>query len=275
MKKAVSFIMTLFFISTAIFVRSTDKNFITVCFLETGNSDCIIVKTQESAILIDTALQESYSYIDSKLKSMNIEKLDCLIITHYDKDHVGSAADVIKDYEPDEIYVTYDRPKVYSKAHKNFINIVKELKLEPTIIRENTSFQFSDTTLEIIPPKSDSFTQDASNNSSLMISLEYGSTSFLMTGDIESERIAEILTDGIGEYDVLKVPHHGWIEDNTSDLFKAVSPRYSVITNSTGYRKIPSTVAALISCGSYIYSTANGEVTFKCYKNHVAVSQIL
>ena len=108
-----------------------------------------------------------------------------------------------------------------------------------------------------------------------MVTLEYGSTSFLFAADIERDRIAEVLSDGIGEFDVLKVPHHGFKESNSADFFRAVSPKYSVITNSTGYRKFPTTVANLISCGSYIYSTANGDVTFKCYKNYVAVSQIL
>ncbi len=273
MKKAVSFILCLIIFSAGIFVRSNDKNFITVTFLKTGNSDCIIIKTTDAAIMIDTALEESFYDINAKLQSLKINKLDCLILTHYDKDHVGSASAIIKKYKPQKIYVTYDRPKIYSKAHKNYINTIESLGLNPTVVRKTLFVNYGNTHINVIPPKSDYYLFDSSNNSSLLVTLSFGSTSFLFTGDIERERISEILNDGIAHYDVLKIPHHGWNEDNTADFIKSVSPRYSVITNSTGYRKIPATVAALITCGSYIYSTTNGEVTFKCYKNYVAVSQ--
>lgn len=268
-----SFILSLIIFSGGLFARSNDKNFITVTFLKTGNSDCIIIKTIDAAVMIDTALEESFETIDGKLKSMGIKELDYLIITHYDIDHIGSASQIINKYTPKEIYCTYNRPKIHSDSHKKYVDIVETLKITPNIVRKEKTIKLGKAVLKIIPPKSDFYLFDCSNNSSLLVSLFFGSSSFLFTGDIEKERISEVLNEGIAKYDVLKVPHHGWVEDNTADLIKAVSPRYSVITNSSGYRKIPATLAALISNGSYFYTTTNGDVTFKCYENYVAVSQ--
>ncbi len=270
-----SFFVILVLLSTLTFVKSKDKNFITVAILQTGNSDCIIIKTPENAIMIDTALEKSYDTINKKLQSMDIKKLDSLIITHYDKDHIGSAARILENYSPEQIYVTYERPKVYSNAHKNYIETVDKLNLNPTIVRKVITLNYGEVRITIYPPKSDYYVFNPSNNSSLVVSLEYYSTSFLFAADIEKERIAEILNSGVGEYDVMKVPHHGWFESNSQEFFNAVSPKYSVVTNSYKFRKIEATVSALAKSGSYVYSTSNGEVVFNCYENYVAVAQQL
>ncbi len=273
MKKAVSFILSIVIVSAALIVESSESRYTSVSFLSTRNSDCIIINTPTTSVMIDTAYDESFGVIYDKLNSMGIEKLDILILTHYDKDHVGSAAEIIKKFSPERIYVTYDRPKVYSKAHRRYINTVKKLKLTPNIVRDYTELDIGGALLKIYPPKMDSYLYDCSNNSSLVVALEQQSVSFLFAADIEELRIAELLDDGIGNYDVLKVPHHGWTECNTAQFIERVSPRYSVVTNKSGRKSIPSTAASIIANGSYLYTTARGEVAFKCYENYYTVSQ--
>lgn len=273
LKKAVSFVLSIIVFSTAIFVDSCDKALVTVDFLKTGSSDCIIIKTKNHSVLIDTAYSESFEIIENKLYNLGVNTLDYLILTHYDKDHIGSASKVLTKYSPKEVFVTYDKPKVCSKAHKDYLKTINKHKIIPTVVNKQTKLNFDDVELLIIPPKKKLYSRDVSNNSSLVVAMRQASCSFLFSADVEYERIEEMLAQNIGHYDVLKVPHHGWYEKNTSEFIEKVSPKYSVVTNVNGYRKIPRTVSAIISSGSYLYTTAKGAVTVKCYDGYFSVYQ--
>lgn len=271
MKKAVSFIIILFMVSTGIFVRSYDKNQISVVFLNTGNSDCTIIKTQNHTVLIDTALEESYNAIKNKLNNMDVKKIDYLIVTHFDIDHVGNAAKIIKEYNPKIIYTTYARSKIYSSAQAGFMEALKENSNKHFVVEQPTEIVIDGAYIRIQPPESKYYELDPSNNSSLVVTLKYGNNSILFAADVEEGRIKEMLNNGIEHYDILKVPHHGILETNSLQLFQSVKPRYAVITAE---RKKKETYKMLKKCGAYVYSTHNGEITVKLYKNSVAISQL-
>ena len=268
-----SLFLSIIIFSTTIFVDSCDKPLVTVDFLNTGSSDCIIINTENHSIMIDTAYSESLGIIENKLQNIGIDTLNYLILTHYDKDHIGSAAEIVKRYSPKTMYVTYDRPRVCSNAHKTLIETIKSLNIAPTVVRNRIKLILDDVEIEIIPPKEKGYHKDLSNNSSLVVSLKHQSCSFLFAADIEYDRIQELINLDIGSYDILKVPHHGWYENNTIEFMRKVSPKYSIITNVNGYRKIPQTVTAILSVGSYMYTTAKGEVSVKCYNGYYSVSQ--
>lgn len=268
-----SFFLSIIMFSVTIFVDSCDKALVTVNFLKTGSSDCIIIKTENHSVLIDTAYSESFEIIDNELKTLGIDKLDYLILTHYDKDHIGSASKILTNYSPKKIYVTYDKPKVCSKAHREYLNTVNQSDFNPIVVKSLTELNLDEVKLMIIPPEKRWYSRDLSNNSSLVVAMYQDSCSILFAADVEYERLQELIDKDIGHFDVLKVPHHGWYEKNTPQFIEKVSPKYSVVTNANGYSKIPRTVSAIISSGSYLYTTAKGAVTVKCYDGYFSVYQ--
>ena len=268
-----SFFLSIIIFSVTIFVDSCDKALVTVDFLKTGSSDCIIIKTENHSVLIDTAYSESFEIIDNELKTLGVDKLDYLILTHYDKDHIGSAAQVLTKYSPQKIFVTYDKPKVCSKAHREYLNTVNKSGFKPIVVKRLTELSLDDVKLTIIPPKKRWYSHDLSNNSSLVVAMYQESCSFLFAADVEYERLEELIDQDIGHFDVLKIPHHGWYEKNTPQFIEKVFPKYSIVTNANGYSKIPKTVSAIISRGSYLYSTSKGAVTVKCYDGYFSVHQ--
>ena len=272
MKRAVSFVCALLIVSTIIFVRSNDKCSAVVSVLKTGNSDCIIIKTNNYNIMLDTALESSYTVIKKHLNNMNIKRLDYLILTHFDKDHIGSASKIIKEYKPSIIFTTYPRTKIYSPAHKKLLNTFSKYSISPTVVENTTKLTLGDVVINIYPPHSDYYVFDSSNNSSLVVTMECGTNSFFFGADIEESRINEILNNGVKKYDVLKVPHHGIMEPNSTQLFKAVSAKYAIIT--AGHKR-EEAVSALKRSGSYVYSTHKGVITFRCYPDYMSVSQNL
>ena len=93
-----------------------------------------------------------------------------------------------------------------------------------------------------------------------MISARYGENSFLFAGDAENPRLSELLSEGVGRHDVLKVPHHGRSEKFSSAFFAAVQPKYSVITSDEEDREDASVVQALKQYGD-VFLTREGAVT--------------
>ena len=75
----------------------------TVDFLSTGKSDCALIRMDELVILSDTADADDYETIARCLKSYGIKKIDYMILSHYDKDHIGAAAPLIRYYEVEKV----------------------------------------------------------------------------------------------------------------------------------------------------------------------------
>ena len=131
-------------------------------------------------------------------------------------------------------------------------------------VRETLSFEFDGVAITVDPPREETYAQDASNNSSLIVTVSLGSQTLLFMGDAESARIAEYLAGAPVDCTLLKVPHHGGKEPMTEALLEAVCPEYAVITCSDAERESASTTAALRSCGAEIFLTRLGSVSVCC-----------
>ena len=97
------------------------------------------------------------------------------------------------------------------------------------IFQAGMTFEIEGVTVEVLHP---SLTKQAkTNNSSVVLRLSYGSTSFLFTGDIEKEAEASLIKSGATLHaDVLKVPHHGSKTSSTNAFLDAVQPQIAVIS---------------------------------------------
>ena len=80
-------------------------------------------------------------------------------------------------------------------------------------------------------------------------------------------------SDGTEKYDVLKVPHHGYYEDNTGEFISEISPTFSVITTTSLSPPSPQTVMELYRIGSKVYFTDNGRVEMTTDGNKLSVKQ--
>ena len=115
--------------------------------------------------------------------------------------------------------------------------------------------------------------ENASNDMSLVVRVEYGQTSFLFAADAENDRLFELLEEGDLASDVLKVPHHGGYEALSSAFFQAVSPEYAVITSDAENPEDETVVHILSSLGATVYLTRLGSVTMVSDGENLDVSQ--
>lgn len=247
--------------------RELREGEIGVYFIDTAQSDAILIKSSEGAVLIDTGDVDNGKEIVSFLRSKDVKTLNSLVITHPHSDHIGGIFEVLGNTEVGNLYmpdipedliydtVLYDETIEYS--YKNGINFISADSDEEFSIG-NMKFTF----LSPIDSYSDV------NNYSAVLKLEYQACSFLFCGDIEKEGIEKLLkSDADLSADLVKVPHHGGNMSLNSEFYLRVSPRYAVITvgeNSYGHPNY-NTLEALNEIGAEIYRTdKSGTVSFIC-----------
>ncbi len=229
-----------------------------VCF-QAGCADAFLLLTPNSTVLIDCGEKGFGRTILAELEARGIQRLDCMMITHFDQDHVGGAARIINNFPVSRILQS-NSPKD-SEEYEKYVKAVKSAGIEPETVRENLSFAIDGVSYTVNPPKKSKYNSDTSNNSSLIISVENGQNRLLFTGDAEDERLEEFLSSGDwGEYDFLKMPHHGRWHEPLLLLVGAASPRYALITSSDDEPEDAETLELLEASGVETLLTRSGQV---------------
>lgn len=231
-------------------------------FFSAGKADAILLYSAHAAVLIDTGERGFGKEIAAYLNEKGIHTLDALIITHFDQDHVGGAAKVLKSVAVKRVYQS-DCPKD-SKEYAKYEAVLAETGISPVTVRSAVTLTLDGLSLTIDPPRQTSYDTDPSNNSSLIVSAQYGEKRFLFAGDAEDARLSEFLAEDNGTYDLLKVPYHGRWQKKLTALIDAVSPAVAVITSSDDQTEDAETVSALKRAGAKVFLTRKAAVLAVC-----------
>lgn len=234
-----------------------------------GKADSILVTTHDKHMLIDTGEDEDVEEVLSYLKDANISTLDTLIITHFDKDHVGGADKILKQLTVKQVLMPNYTSN--SKQTTEFIEALEETGVQATRVNETLNFEFGEAQVSILPPYQSTY--DGDNDYSLVTSIIYGETSFLFAGDAEATRLAELINEGNLAHTFLKVPHHGRFNEQTTAFFKAVKPEIAVITASNKNPADEETLRTLRDIDAAVYITKNGTITVMSDGHTLTVQQ--
>lgn len=234
-----------------------------------GKADCILVTVHDKHMLIDTGEDKDIAEVLSYLEDANITSLDTLIITHFDKDHVGGADQILKQLTVKQVLM----PSYYSdsKQTTQFMEAIEETGVTAIRLNETLNFKFGEAQVSVLPPHKSTY--DGDNDHSLVTSLIYGDTSFLFSGDAEATRLAELLDDGNLSHTFLKVPHHGRFNEQTTAFFTAVKPEVAVITASNKNPADQQTLDTLQAIGADTYITKDGTITITSDGHTLSVQQ--
>lgn len=202
-----------------------------VHFLDAGQGDSILVRSENENLLIDAGTNEDEEMVVSYLKEQGVEKLDYVIATHPHIDHIGGMDAVIETFPvgtcflPEETYDTESFQEVLTALDE------ADIKIRHPEFMEN--YEIGSGRFVFITPDSEKQYEDI-NDSSLGIRLTNGAHSFLLCGDISQRIEKEILKSGISiRSDVMKLNHHGSRDANSWKFLKAASPSFVVITCGT------------------------------------------
>lgn len=249
----------------------------TVHFIDVGQADSALVTCDGHSMLIDGGNADDSNLVYSVLQRETNGHLDYVVGTHAHEDHIGGLSGA---FEADTADVTFCPVTEYdSKAFRNFKTRADERGGGITIPAVGDTFTLGEASVTVVAVNS---VPEDTNNTSIVIRIVYGDTSFLFTGDAEQETEEKILETGQDiESTVLKVGHHGSSTSTSQTFLDAVSPTYAVIScgkdNSYGHPH-SETLAKLASAGvevfrtdelGDIYCTSDGsEVTFSYGEYH-------
>ena len=218
---------------------TANSNLLTTSILKIGKADAIVITQNEHAMVIDCGEEEDGLELKEFLAKNGIDHLEALIITHYDKDHVGGADTIVEAVDIDRVLVPdYDGA---STEYSDFATAVEEKGLTLERLTESVSFNLGEALVTVDPPLDYSSVEEAKddplleidNNLSLITTIVHGNNRLLYMGDAEKARIKEFLTtEAAVDCDFLKVPHHGVYTTALVDLLDAVTPEYAAINDS-------------------------------------------
>lgn len=241
-------------------------------FLDTGKSDCILIEAGESIVVNDTADADDAEAICTFLDEQGKTQIVYLILSHFDKDHIGSAADLILRYEVGCVLMPdYEED---SAAYQALMQALEETGTESRRLQEAYAFSLEGVDFYVDAPRESVYEND--NNYSLITCVTNGQNRFLLAGDAKKLRIEEFLDtrEAKGRYDLIKMPHHGNYTKNLETLFATARPRYAVLTADPERLRVEEkTVALLDAYGCEVYYTDEGTVTAVSDGETVRVSQ--
>lgn len=233
-----------------------------VYFFAAGKADAILLTTEKSAVLIDCGKKGFGQTILEELNARGITRIDYLIITHFDQDHVGGAAKVINSI-PIGCVVQNDRPG-NSEAYEKYLRALDKAKVEPFTVNDSLTFVLDDVSFTVDPPQKDSYKHDNSNNSSLIVTVSCGEKTLLFMGDVQTERLKEFISTKAIDCDLLKLPHHGGADMEMEELITATMPEYAVICCSREEPDTTSSMQILREYGVSTFMTSEAPVQVTC-----------
>lgn len=235
---------------------------LTVYSFKAGKADSHLISCSDFAVLIDCGEKGFGKEIVSYLESHGIKELDMLIITHFDKDHVGGAAKLLKEV-PVKRVVQGSFIKE-SDEYSSYVRQLSELGISPETPRVRLSTRLGNAEITVYPPMQEVYKEDSSNNSSLMTSVRYGKKTLLFAADAEDARLSDFVRTEHITCDYLKVPYHGHYQTRLGMFLQAVSPQIAVITSSDEEPEDSRTMKLLSETGAVVYLTRTAPVVAKC-----------
>jgi len=243
-----------------------------IYFFEAGKADCILISNNDKYVLIDTGERSLSGTILTYLKNNNITKLDYLIITHFDKDHVGSASNIIENIEIGTVLQS-NCPKD-SDQYSDYISALEKEGIEAVTVSGDLEFTLADLNFVVNGP-TELYTSNESNNSSLIVEMNYKDTNYLFMGDAQNDRIKDYLNlrDSSVSYDFVKIPYHGNYQKQTEKLLSWCNPKYAVITCSDSEPDTSETESILKEKDISYYLTKNGDITITSNGKDIKIKQ--
>ena len=243
-----------------------------VHFIDVGQADSALIECDGKTMMIDGGNVADSNVVAAYLKKEDVTELNYVVCSHAHEDHVGGLSGALSVTKADNIYAP--KTEANTKAYKNFKKKAEEQNVEIKHPNVGDEIQLGSSTVEFLGPV-DENGKDL-NSTSIVLKITYGNTSFLFTGDAESDEEEEILNSGADlKSTVLKVGHHGSRTSTSYPFLREVMPQYAVISvekgNSYGHPN-EETLSKLSDAGVEVYRTdESGDIVMTSDGNSINV----
>lgn len=249
-------------------INDTDiMDIVEVSVFGIGRADAVLITTENHVVMIDTGERQHGQLIVNYLSNKGIRQIDYLIVTHFDRDHVGGAYIIINDLDVKKVIVpNYSRD---SNHVSRFATAMRNNGLEAVVLTETMRLALDGAEFMIDPSQleymhfvrdddidfehfffdgddedyeydyyeyeaaAEEAAEPTTDDFSIVVSVTHGENSLLFTGDAWTIRLQELLENEEimnTRYDFLKMPRHGRYNARIIEFIHAMNPRYAVIT---------------------------------------------
>ena len=239
-----------------------------VYYIDIGQGDSILfVDKNKNSILIDTGgkVNSKSSLIKNNVipffKSIGLRKIDYLVLTHGDYDHMGESINLVNNFKVKNVILNCGS---YNNLENNLIKVLNKYNINhESCINEisinNYYFKFLNTKI-----------YDNENDNSTVIYFKYNNYKFLFMGDASTNREKDILEKyNLENIDFFKVGHHGSNTSSSIEFISKIKPKYSLISvgkdNKYGHPK--SSVLDNLSSSNIYRTDLDGSIVIRLNKN--------
>lgn len=230
--------------------------------IDVGQADAILIKAEEGNILFDSGdLDTKYELIDY-LEKVGVSEIEYAIFTHPHADHIGGADVVLESFDVHNVImpVVNEKDVPTTKVYERLIEAIEADETINVIAAvPDAEYSVGEVKMKILAPNSDDYSD--LNNYSVVVRVDFGSTSFMLTGDAEDVSEEEMLVRYPAselKCTFYKAAHHGASESNTARFLNAVKPEIIAVScgegNSYGHPHAEA-MARFEDTGATIYRT--------------------
>lgn len=197
-----------------------------VSYLDVGQADSILIENNGEVMLIDAGNNEDGKLLVKYFEQNGIENFKYVVGTHPHEDHIGGMDDIINNFEIGTIYIP--DAITTTRTFSDVLDAIEAKNMTYTVPKIGDKITLGEAEIQVLYTGTD--ISDL-NNTSIVLRLVFGDTSFLFTGDATDSTEEDILNSGLNiKADVLKVGHHGSKYSTTEEFLRKVNPKYAIIS---------------------------------------------
>lgn len=201
-----------------------------VHFIDVGQGNATLIRCGDHAMLIDAGENDKGTALQLYLQKQGIKKLDYLVLTHADADHIGGADVIITKFKIDTVFMS--PVKKDTKTYKDVIQALSQRSLSYCTPKVGSVYELGDATFTILAPNDDY--KDV-NEASIAVMVKRGENTFLFTGDAGEEAEEDMMQNGLSlDADVYLAGHHGSRYSSSEAFLDTVTPEFTVLSCGEG-----------------------------------------
>lgn len=205
-------------------------------FINVGQGDSILIQSPNGKnLLVDGGTSNAGKDVVAYLRNQDVEKLDYVVATHPDADHIGGLISVLNSIS---IKNFMDSGKVHtSQTYEEMLQLILDKDIPFIVPKIGDNIPLDDEIDITVLNVGDE--SDDNNEASIVLKISYGEVSFLLMGDADIGVEEEILGRANATATVLKAGHHGSDTSSSEDFIEAVNPKVTILSygkdNSYGH----------------------------------------
>ena len=235
-----------------------------ICMLDVGQGDCLFWELPDGTTFLSDGGSTSVSDVGNYrivpfLKARGVHKIDYLLISHMDQDHINGIKEVLEDGSIQVKQALLPGLQRKDDAYLEMEALLENANVEKLCLNSGDLAAQGDYSMRCLWPPVEGQTDDR-NKMSLVMEVEYGEFRMLLTGDIDEQAERQLAATGqLETVDILKVAHHGSKTSSINEFLAAVKPKIAVISSGEGNKykhPSPEVVQRLYNLQADVFNTA-------------------